>query len=79
MFPEIFTCFILGPTAEWTAATINAPDTLSKGVQADWLVVSVSLKTGSRRVNCRMAVSRRILFIMIHEKETVLKLLVCSL
>lgn len=75
----MFTRFMLGTTAEWIAATINAPDTLSKEVQADWLVVSVNLKTGGRRVNYRMAVSRRILFIMIHEKETVLKLLVCSL
>lgn len=58
---------------------VSRSDIISKGAQADWLVVSVHLKNGSRRVNYRMAISIILFFTIIHEQEAVLKLLVCSL
>lgn len=53
----MFTRFILGPTAEWIVATINISDISSKGDQADWQVVFVHLKNGSRTVNYRIIIS----------------------
>lgn len=53
----MFRRFILGPTAEWIVATINSSDITSKGDQADWQVVSVHLKNGSRTVNYRITIS----------------------